>query len=322
MNVALLYLSHLGYGGWLSYTVHMQRAFEQAGHNTKLFKIGNNTESKERPYGYGVNYRNISRETLEDVYDAADIVIITALGKKLYDVLPLLKAQTILVVHDHTEITPELLEHIDRFKIVAIRDAPNKLINSKGVPSVFIQHPYSAPLYTGPAKRQGAVSISRLDFDKRTTMICQANEKVVLRRRVRIYGEPGNLWARAMKGKGFDWKPYWFGRFERSFSAMQEILHSANYCIDLSIIKGDGGGSQYSFLEAWDAKTALVVHRKWLETKGELVEGRDCYAVESAEELADFLKHDHESSIIVENAYNLLKKHQGKDVVKKFMEIS
>jgi hypothetical protein len=31
----------------------------------------------------------------------------------------------------------------------------------------------------------------------------------------------------------------------------------------MSVIKNDGSGSQYTFLEAWDAGSGLVLNNKW-----------------------------------------------------------
>ena len=38
------------------------------------------------------------------------------------------------------------------------------------------------------------------------------------------------------------------------------ILKDAKYMIDMSIIKGDGGGTQYTFLEAFNQDTVLILH--------------------------------------------------------------
>ena len=74
----LVYMAKPPYGGWVSFTAHLSRKF-----NYPLFKIGNNTESKTRPYGYGVDYQNV---TIADILKKGKILI-TAVDKKFYPYL-------------------------------------------------------------------------------------------------------------------------------------------------------------------------------------------------------------------------------------------
>jgi len=61
-------------------------------------------------------------------------------------------------------------------------------------------------------------------------------------------------------------------------------------CVDLTYIPEDGGGSQYSFMEAWDAGAVNVIHRDWLRYRGEMVDDANCLTVQNAQELADLVK--------------------------------
>ena len=61
----LLYLAKPTYGGWVSFTAHLSLKY-----NLPLYKIGKTTEKKLRPFGYGVEYRNINIETLAIVLPA------------------------------------------------------------------------------------------------------------------------------------------------------------------------------------------------------------------------------------------------------------
>ena len=59
--------------------------------------------------------------------------------------------------------------------------------------------------------------------------------------------------------------------------------------IDMSIIKKDGGGTQYTFLEAIYQDCVLVLHNEWI-SKGNLFEsGVNCIGVSNADELANFI---------------------------------
>ena len=80
----------------------------------------------------------------------------------------------------------------------------------------------------------------------------------------------------------------------------------------MSIIKGDGGGTQYTFLEAIHHDCILVLHNDWIN-KGELfISGHNCIGVSTAEELAEFIKNDLSSSKyseILMNSKKILENH-------------
>jgi len=54
----------------------------------------------------------------------------------------------------------------------------------------------------------------------------------------------------------------------------------------MSVIKHDGGGTQYTFLEAIYQECALVINRRWVEGfETPFQEGRNCFLVADGEEL-------------------------------------
>ena len=62
--------------------------------------------------------------------------------------------------------------------------------------------------------------------------------------------------------------------------------------IDLSTIKNDGGGTQYTFLEAIYHDTLLILNNNWI-TKGNLFKsGYNCIGISDELELSDFLNKD------------------------------
>ena len=71
----LVYMAKPGYGGWVSFTAHLALTY-----GAKLFKIGNTTEKKTRPYGYGVEYKN----TIADEVVEMPNLLITAIDKNYY----------------------------------------------------------------------------------------------------------------------------------------------------------------------------------------------------------------------------------------------
>ena len=117
----LVYMAKPIYGGWVSMTAHLAKK-----KNYKLYKIGNKTEQKTRPYGYEVEYRNMS---IDDLVKLPNLLI-TAIDNKYYHYLPYFKNATI-VIHDPTELKKEVLEAIRRFKVITIRETVRNLLKDK-----------------------------------------------------------------------------------------------------------------------------------------------------------------------------------------------
>ena len=106
--------------------------------NYNLYKISNKTESKERQYGYGVAYRNLS---IDDIKKLPNILI-TAVDKNYFKFLPFIKNATI-VIHDPTELKDDVLEFLKRNKVITIRQTVKKLLNDKyNIKSKFLYHPF------------------------------------------------------------------------------------------------------------------------------------------------------------------------------------
>src|SRR5918997_6425153 len=100
-----------------------------------------------------------------------------------------------------------------------------------------------------------------------------------------------------------------------SFDAPSKILKKAKFTIDLSFLPNDGGGTQYTFLDAIYHNCAIILNRQWIENVDleyrDFKEGENCYAVSNSEELRELL--DSAESIdttkIVLNARKLLDRH-------------
>jgi hypothetical protein len=191
--------------------------------------------------------------------------------------------------------------------------------------------------------RRGAVSISRIGFGKNINLILNANKILETHNcgefnvrnesnSIRIYGcttpryvylfldnkrakESESICSKDMIRDTRDFKRYYYGKFDRSFSAVSEILSRRKFVVDLSIVKNDGGGTQYTFLEAIHNGCALILHRRWLEgicsDPGycDFREGYNCFAVENEDELAELIKSDPDTRKVNENARKLMYRH-------------
>ena len=295
----LVYMAKPPYGGWVSFTAHLAKKF-----NYDLFKIGNKTERNKRPYGYEVEYQNLS---INDLVKKPNLLI-TAIDNKYYHFLPSIKNATI-VIHDPTELKPEVLEILKRFKVITIRETVHKLLKSKyGINNKFLYHPfYEFPTKKLKVTKPTAISLSRIDFDKHTDIILKANKK--LKYPIQIYGAANNMYI-YHKLRELNFKKYYRGKFGKSFDAINDLLDDVKFVVDMSAIKGDGGGSQYTFLEAIYMNCALILNKRWTEgVKTPFKHGVNCFIVENEDELATILNKNPNTRNIVKNARKLLAVH-------------
>ena len=91
----LVYMSKPVYGGWVTFTSHLCLKY-----NCDLYKIGKRSEPNKRDYGYGIRYRNLR---IDEILQLPNLVI-TALDKHYWKYLYLFPKDTILIIHDPTEL--------------------------------------------------------------------------------------------------------------------------------------------------------------------------------------------------------------------------
>lgn len=104
-------------------------------------------------------------------------------------------------------------------------------------------------------------------------------------------------WNFSVKPKHPEW-PMPDGKgFPREADAAVKACVGYEFMVDLTIFKNDGGGTQYSFLEAMDAGSVPVMTKDWCSYKG--VAHHFGYQVEDKEELINFLKDDTRSKSVI-----------------------
>jgi hypothetical protein len=278
----ILYATKVNLGGWATFTVHLVNLLRREGHEVRLCKIGNNTENFERPFGaHGVSYRNISRGDLVHLLD--DYCIVAALGKHyVEDVEYLIEDGAGIVVHDTAESTNRMSIR----RPWCIRKGLATLFDD----AVFIRHPYVRVADADRLpynKRRGYVATSRVDFDKNTTMILDANR---LGAKIDIVGFENRLYTKFKVCPHYSEWVQSKGDHPRSGVESFALLCKARSMVDLTDIKGDGGGTQYTFLEAWDAGAVPVIGTWWLSKKDDMQDGKNCLAVYDAQHLATLCK--------------------------------
>lgn len=325
-RVNLFYMSPNPYGGWVTFTAHLMTALLRCGVDAHLFKIGNNTESKHRPFGYGKFYQNIS---LADAVMLDGEHLIVAMARNYVEAAAkLIDCNSArIVIHDPTELKHKsiptwfLADHC-REKMVVIRKSMLKVLPG----ATYIPHPFERTTTTRKVvKLKNAVSTCRIDFDKHTEILLTANRLLPENKRIDIRGFENRLYTKFKIVPNF---PEWVqskAHYDRSqWGSVYEILRPATYAVDMSEIKGDGGGTQYSFLEAIDAGCVLVLNRKWMFDKKTDVmqEDENCFMVSSGEELASLLEkplHKDKQYQLTQRAEKILAKHEPKLIGTEYM---
>ena len=305
MAYSLFYLAGPIYGGWVSFTSHLALK-----HNLQVFKIGNRTEEKFRPFGYGVNYRNIAHVDIPHSKNP----IIVAIDKNHYKYLRYFPNGTWIVIHDPSEVTKkdalQLLEHLRRFRIITIRESVKRFLKQTyNLPSLFLIHPFFPYEFRRDDSPTHAVSVARIDFDKHTDIMLKANQLLPKSKQISLHGF-ANLQYVHFKLQGLSFREAYKGIFPKTFEALNNILKDAKYCVDMSVIKHDGGGTQYTFLEAIYQGVALVINARWVEGyKTPFQPNNNCFIVRSPEELADLLRRDPSTAAVTRRARDILEPH-------------
>lgn len=285
----ILYLAKPPYGGWVTFTAHLALKY-----NVPVYKITSRGGSAKYNLGYGVQYQNISPEKLTEMIDSGERPIISAIDKNYFDYLELIPDDSFIVIHDPTEFNLKkkkvVLDNLVRFNVITIRDTVKTVLKDlHDIDSTFLLHPY-VPHITPSEVKEGAVSISRIDHDKNTDIIIRANSQIAdVKNRVEIYGAKNDIYDYHTLRKMPEYEEGFICQYRKTFGktchAIEEILASKKFVVDCSSIHQDGGGSQYTFLEALDAGCILILNNRWTSAPGSIWEdGMNCLVVGKVED--------------------------------------
>ena len=315
MNYNLVYMAKPIYGGWVTFTSHLCLKY-----NCKLFKIAKRTEIKTRQFGYDVQYTNLRIDELIKLPN----LVITSLDKHYWKYLYLFPKNTILIIHDPTELKGKenpIINLLKHFRIITIRKTVQKLLkDTYNIESEFKYHPFYEYTKIKENHNYYSLSISRIDFDKNTDILLKANQLINDDDKgIQIFGAENRLYVHH-KLKDLDFNKYWKGKFPKTLPIQYEnkdLLNNCKFIVDMSIIKQDGGGTQYTFLEAIYHNCALILHHEWVSKGDTFIKDQNCYVVgnhetmKPEEEIAEILNQGIDSKYkkIVKNSQKLLDNH-------------
>ena len=273
----LVYMAKPVYGGWVTFTAHLCLKY-----GCQLYKVSKRTESKKREYGYGVQYQNLRIDALLEKED----MVITALDKHYWKYLYLFPENTRIIIHDPTELKGKdnpLPGLLNKFKVITIRETVQKFLKENfNVNSEFKIHPFYGYPKSNDKSEYESLSISRIDFDKHTDLILKANQLITdCDKQIRIFGAENRLYVHH-KLKILDFELFWKGKYPKTLPLRyndKDLLNSCKFVVDMSIIKGDGGGTQYTFLEAIYHGCALILHHDWVSHGDTFTKDKNCFVV-------------------------------------------
>lgn len=311
-------------GGCTSYTVHLVYALRQQGHTCNILRVGARS-SGPKPFAYGLSYRTVTIQEARTLARNTPSLISYCFWKKMAAPAGvLLRAGVPMVSHDPAEFHDEWLDFARRFgcRVLVIRERNLVTLRNAGLRVEYVPHPFVESGEPAASHRFGAVCIARVDFRKHTHDLIVANRELEPEQAVHLFGEVNRMYEfHYLRQHHPDWREWYHGEFPDRLGAAASLASSANYVVDLTAIKGDGGGTQYTFFEAWEAHKPLILNRAWMRDGEELRAGVNCLAVGSPAELVDILRSDPRSyADIVEGGIHVLKAHSPEEVVPRYLE--
>lgn len=318
----LLFISPNRVGGTVTYTAHLAHALELIGEPAVIYRLSEGDERRPRSFGYGWSYLNVNFATMRELVKSGPTLIAHAHSDYDKEVAELMALGAWFVIHDPGDagVFPGLVDHK---RVIVIRKANLALCRH----ATFIHHPYVRTFEGTPAGYQGrphhATTLSRLAANKKTAWVIEANRLLPKERRIDLRGSESRMytWGLSKKYPEFKQDP---GRgWPAEMGAAERIARDARFMVDLTDMPGDGGGSQYTYLHAVDAGTAVVLNASWVTQGGVWQPGENCLAVDSPVALADALKAAGPSLAgrLARAATPLLKPHEPRAVARRYLEV-
>lgn len=297
MRFNLFYLCRKAFctnrGGAHTYTCHLARMLKHYGHEVYIFKVGKKTESSPRNFSEDgrLKYQNLSLSDAKMLKHHGTNILChwdTSDPFTLYDVL---SSDMIVVFHD-LNCWPggslKVLHNADP-RVICIREIMLERVPvsfKRFVPHPYIQDIMSSKRYEEEHRRRGAISICRITKAKNIEMILEANK---LGAGIKMYGSSADrmyIHHTLEKKYGDVFAESYVGPFEDVTGAELVWTVKPKFVVDLTLFPHDGGGgTQYSFFEAWDGGATLITHADW---------GLALYShqVRTPEELVNVVKSD------------------------------
>lgn len=322
-DVALFFLRPWLGAGSTTFTAHLAAGFKSIGHRPTIYRVTDFQQAYAKPFGAyeGIEYRCITAPEAKRIAAAQpSLIAATAQPPHVRDGVAkdLSHAGARPVVHDDAEAA--LCQWTEADRAICVRRAVLPLVPG----STYLPHPYMRQAAWAEARpRSGAVSTARVAASKRTGLLLEANRLVPEARRIKLLGMEDRLYSKSLQAAYADvyTRAAQGGpAFPMTFDAPVEASQAARYNVDLSWFANDGGGTQYTQLEAMDAGAACVMHADWFRFDGDVKQGVHAIGVGDENALAQLLQSDDVDSAarIAENCAGLLRMHDARAVARAY----
>lgn len=295
MRIPLFFLAtSLHYGGTVAFTKHLHRALSLRGHTPFIVRIAKVGGPRRSATLFGGELP-IVQMGVRDAYRLPKGLIVAAWWKDHdWAIEPLLRFGHGLILHEPLEFQDGLLDVMRAPRAprpVVIRPTNERSLRALGFDPIHIPHVY-VPVEHLPVHRDWhAISIARIDPRKCSHLLFEANATLPSERRIRIYGDVSRRYAKFnLEPKFPTWEDQHLGAFPEGPESAVRLAERTRYVVDMTDIKGDGGGTQYTFFEAWNAGATLVLNAAWRHDDGEVVDRKHGFFVDGSAALADFLR--------------------------------
>lgn len=298
----------------MTYTNHLMSGL---GDKAMLFTLSpKKTELYPRKFKASPQFDNMKYNVCWSDMDVTIApTLVTAIGKAF---APLImdwhKQGAWLVIHDPTEF-----KYIDKDQLIQERVIVIRRTMLQHLPRAnHVPHPYSrfTKPFDEPKKKLSAICISRIDYDKNIDIILHANRILPTDDQIQIRGFENRFYSKFRLMPEFpEWVQQVWKRKFRETECGFTLSRTAKLVIDLSSIKNDGGGTQYTFLEAVDAGVPIILNKLWLTANHNIWKpGINCWAaVSTPQELVAAIKsHTYaKADAIAAAAKAILKNHDS-----------
>jgi len=326
-EVALFFTWREFGAGTTTFTAHLYKGFEDAGYTPYIFRVRPKTETFTRKFAQfeDVYYRNVSPDDAVKIARSTPSLLCSPCpAKHLVDpeiIHKLIKAGMRVVIHG--VIDKRIHARLGTLPLIqspfVVRPALAKLFDR----AYYIPHPYVRAYASPPqaARPKHAISIARTTFVKNTHIILEANKYLLKPERVELRGTVDRMYVRHKLRIDLPSKEHPSKGFPPMWDKGAVECSQAMYAVDMSSGSNHvGGGTQYTFLEAWDGGAINIINKDWLDDAGVMKHQVNCYAVASVKELANTLQsyQPEEQEFIRENGSHELKKHEARKVAKAY----
>ena len=319
-------------GGSTSFTVHLYRALQMAGADVRILRI---TDKPKR----GKSLAKYSDTPWIGV-TASDILQLQRQGEKMLLAAPehsskipdgggllpeLIRGGMRLVIHDPNEFMGSrgkgVYDHLDDKSIIQNPICIRPSMKRHFKDATFIPHPYVTKFNAMADKHSVGCSLARITFVKRTEMLLAANELLPDKLKIVLFGAENRLYTKFKVMPRFpNFRQGGYGTVMNWDSAPQACA-PFRFMFDMTKFPHDGGGSQYTFMEAWDSGSIPVIHSDWLDYPGEMVAGENCIAIDDVADIVELCKTGDYYKIIAMQGYAHVRKyHDPKRVGKLYIK--